>query len=227
MAGGSKPIWARAGKRGRWYAGLLLTFWQAGRLETLALGAVVLVSGLAPTGFIVASGALIGSLPNAVKQGLGSSSGKTLVISVAAVALLFALQQLAPTIRLAMGQSLARRVDAELQRRVMAAVMAPPGISHLEDPVLQNQTGVAAPGLAAGWFTPGSAAAALSGRLATALRIVGATALLLAYHWWPSPAHLRGGRRQAARRGYSRRADGARCPLRSDVPFTGCAFPFR
>ena len=190
MADRLKAIWVRAEKRARWYAGLLLTFWRAGRLETLALGAVVLVSGLAPTGFIIASGALIGSLPNAIKHGLGSLSGQTLVASVAALAVLFALQQLAPTVRLAMGQSLARRVDALLQRRVMAAVMAPPGIAHLEDPVLQNQIGVAAPGLAAGWFTPGSAAGALSGRLATALRIVGATALLLAYHWWLAVALL-------------------------------------
>ncbi|MGH7759896.1 MAG: ABC transporter ATP-binding protein [Candidatus Dormibacteraceae bacterium] len=184
MAGHLRAIWTRSNKRARWYAGLLLTFWNAGRLESLTLVGVILVSGLAPTGFIVASGTLIGSLPNAVTHGLGSSSGHAVTASVAALAVLFGLQQLAPTVRMSMGQSLARRVDSLLQQRVMAAVMSPPGIAHLEDPVLQNRIGIAAPGLAAGMFTPGSAAGALSGRIATALRIAGATVLLLAYHWW-------------------------------------------
>lgn len=174
----------RARARGTWYAGLLKTFYEAGKAESFVLLAVVLITGVGPTIFIFASGSLIGSLPGAVRSGLSSASGRTVVAATVAVAVIFALQQIAPALREAVGRTLARRVDALLQRRVMAAVMAPTGIAHLEDSALQTQIGVAAPGLGAGWFTPGSAASSLTGRLATALRIVGGAALLLGYHWW-------------------------------------------
>jgi ATP-binding cassette subfamily B protein len=174
----------RARSRLTWYAGLLRTFYRAGKAPTLLLAGVVLVTGVGPTLFILASGSLIGALPGTLKSGLSSSSGRTLVGSTIAVAVIFALQQVAPVLREGVGRTLARRVDALLQSSVMAAVMAPSGIGHLEDEALQTQIGVAAPGLCAGWFTPGSAASSLSGRMATALRIIGAGALLLTFHWW-------------------------------------------
>src|SRR5436305_6992988 len=136
MGGRIRSRLAPARSRATWYIGLLRTFYQAGKTQSLILLAVVLVTGVGPTVFIFASGRLIGALPATVRLGLNSASGRIVVTATLAVAVIFALQQIAPALREAVGRTLARRVDALLQRRVMAAVMAPTGIAHLEDSVL-------------------------------------------------------------------------------------------
>src|SRR5579872_7507916 len=111
----------RAVARVRWYGRLLLTFYQAGPIQSMLLLVVVVISGVGPTAFIISSGILVGAIPETVQDGLSSEAGRRLAVSAVAVAVIFALQQIAPELREAVGRTLARRVDALLQRRVMSA----------------------------------------------------------------------------------------------------------
>ena len=108
------------------------------RLGTV-LAALVVVGALLPVGFNLATGALIGSIPAAVRDGLGSPSGERLLFVLGVVGLLFVVQEVAAPIRSLTSAYLGRRLNLSLRERAMRAVMAPYGVSHLEQPALLDK----------------------------------------------------------------------------------------
>lgn len=144
----------------------------------------VLLAAVLPVAGAVVTGLLVGSIHAALHGGLSSPAGRhTFVLLGAAGGLVLAQQVLAPVLT-ALGDTLGREVDRELQQRVMAAAGRPEGTAHLTDPqVLDALRVVRGLGMTE-TDRPSQAVAALATVLPAWLRALTAAAMLLAFHWW-------------------------------------------
>jgi ATP-binding cassette subfamily B protein len=144
----------------------------------------VLAAAVLPVAGAVVSGLLVGSIGATLRAGLDSPQGRhTLVLLAAAGALVLVQQTLTPVLA-ALGETLGREVDAELQQRVMAAVGRPEGTAHFTDErVLDALRVVRGLGMTE-TDRPSQAVAALATVLPAWLRAVAAALVLLAFHWW-------------------------------------------
>jgi ATP-binding cassette subfamily B protein len=111
-----------------------------------------------------------------------SVRGWTLILLLALPALLLLLES-GRLIGATVGQTLKRKVDGELRRRVLALSLDPPGVAHLEDPELLAIYG-AARNLSPFTFTPGDAAVQLSAALAVRLQPLFALGVLAWFEPW-------------------------------------------
>ncbi len=146
---------------------------SAAAVLSLALGA------LAPFGTTLASGALVGHIPGAVRGGFHSPDGRGLVRALVVLSAIYAGQfTVLPLLTLATN-ALARRLDRSLSNRVMAAVLAPTGIRHLEDPAILDEV-TKAEGLVTG-YTPGGAVRGLLLMWSARLAGVGGVILVARY----------------------------------------------
>jgi ATP-binding cassette, subfamily B, bacterial len=126
---------------------------------TLAAVATVVVTAALPTASTIVSGHLVGRVPGAVATGLDSPAGQGLVRALVALAGIYVLQFTALPLLNQATNALSRRLDRALSNRIMAAILAPTGIRHLEDPEILDDV-TKAEGLAAG-YTPGGALRAM------------------------------------------------------------------
>lgn len=148
------------------------------------LGLLILLEAAASIGFLLASGLLIGSLPqlSAGINAFGSTS--RLVILVAAAATTLLVMQLAAPFRLALTQSLGRRLETFLQQGAMRASFAANGIQLLEDPQSENLVSQMR-GVAMGQYTPALAVWGLAEFLLIRLGILSSLALIAVFsRWW-------------------------------------------
>jgi ABC-type transport system involved in cytochrome bd biosynthesis fused ATPase/permease subunit len=84
--------------------------------------------------------------------------------SLAILAALFVAQRTVGPIRSALLATLGRELDRYLEERLMLALHAPPGIAHLEDPLVLDQIRIAQ-GVGGSGYTAGAAAVALGNKL--------------------------------------------------------------
>ncbi|MDQ3502544.1 MAG: ATP-binding cassette domain-containing protein [Actinomycetota bacterium] len=168
------------------------------------------LQGLLLPGFMLATGSLVGAL----------SSGRSPTVPLVVVGVVFTGRRLLDPVSTELSAMLMRRVDESLSERVMRAMATPPGLSHVEDPVVLDAA-VQAEGALTG-ATPGGAAAYLGffikGRVAAAaaLLIVATyrpllvpllvSAYVLAYrftrwHWYQVAQVMHGGT-EALRRSF-------------------------
>jgi ATP-binding cassette subfamily B protein len=105
---------------------------DASRWLSGAALAIVVVSGVLPPAFNVASGIVAGSVEEAVRTGDGSL-GDLAPVLIVATSLYLALHVMGP-IRTGTGEALMRRVDAALTVQSMRTMARPSGVAHLEDP---------------------------------------------------------------------------------------------
>lgn len=149
------------------------------------LGALgIVAASLLPLAVAVATGLLIGSIPGALAGGLSSPPGRHTLALLAATGGLALAQRVLTPVLAALGETLGRRIDRDLQERVMAAVGRPEGIAHLTDPdVLDGLRVVRGLGVADN-DRPGLAVQALATVLPAWLRALAAGAALAALHWW-------------------------------------------
>jgi ATP-binding cassette subfamily B protein len=152
---------------------------------TAAVVATTVVGGLLPTAFSLASGATIGTLPEAVRAGIDSPAGARLTRFLIVAVVLFVLMQALGPVRETLADALMTRVDAWLARRVMALTSAPPGIGHLEDPAVMDRLQQAQGAISGS--TTGGAAYALSTIWHRRLVGVAAVVVLLSFRWWLAP----------------------------------------
>jgi len=159
------------------------------RAKTVLVAVGVLATALLPIGVTVLTDLLVGSIPRAVQGGLDSPAGRATLTLLGAAAGLIALSTLLGPFLGALAGVLGREVDRTLQERVMAAVSAPTGMGHLEDPavldLLQNAQGVGTDAQ-----RPGIAVSALVTLLPSWLQALGSALLLVAFHWWLALAWL-------------------------------------
>jgi ABC-type multidrug transport system fused ATPase/permease subunit len=153
----------------------------------LTVGAVAFVatSALLPLAATIASGTLVGRIPAAVRDGLDGldgRSGRALLSALGVVALVYVAQfTLAPLLNQAVN-ALGRRLDRHLSNRVMAAILAPTGIRHLEDPAILDEVNKAE-GLVTG-YTPGGAVRGMAAMWSARLGGVGGAVLIAGFRWW-------------------------------------------
>lgn len=147
---------------------------------SLALLAAALAQPILQLGFMLASGALVGHLPDAARTGLRGA----LLASVVIVAVVYGLQQLVVAAASSIRSVLGLRLDTLLADRLMAAQLGPRGIGHLEDPAVQELAERAAGGLGGGRWrpseAPGAIAALMSGLFGTAIACV----VVMWLQWW-------------------------------------------
>lgn len=136
---------------------------------------LVLVRGLLPASFAVATGILVASVQR------GNALGPPLA---AAGVVFVALQALGP-LHDAVSSNLGARTTAWLNDRLLEACIGPPGLAHLEDPELADElaaardfeAGITGPNITICMPNIGGGFAAFVGGLAQAL-------LLAGYRWW-------------------------------------------
>ena len=181
--GGGGPEGAAAWWRHPWRSPRILLLRQLrGVSGPLALAALasVLLSAVLPVASTVASGHLVGRVPAAVTGGLDSEAGGRLVQALVALAAVYALQFTAIPLLNQATNALARRLDRALSNRVMAAILAPTGIRHLEDPAILDDV-AKAEGLVTG-YTPGGALRGMIGLWTMRLSGVGGVVLVARFH---------------------------------------------
>ena len=140
----------------------------------MTVGAVMLgvLSGLMLPAFMVSTGLLVSSL--------GSHSSTALPL--AAVVLWFVLTRAADPVREAVSHALWKRVDHWLIQRLMRALISPPGLSHIEEPAVQDAIDQARGTLIE--RTPGEAAYFLAQVISTRVQGLSALVLVATFHWY-------------------------------------------
>ncbi len=145
---------------------------ETNRPLTAAVFSISALSGLLLPVFALATGWLVGAL----RAAHPTTAPLLLVIGAFAAGLL-----LDPAWQVST-QALARQVDEQLTRRVMAAVAGPPGLGHVEDPVLLDRV-TQAQGAVTG-VTPGRAASLLGEVGSYWAQGLGSLALVASYRIW-------------------------------------------
>jgi ATP-binding cassette subfamily B protein len=168
---------ARASSR----AGLRLMFDTDRRLAG-RLFAVSVVEGLLPTAFTVLGGRLVAAAEAAESAGgLRSPAGRRLLVALGLVAAVFLLREVIQEVSAAVIEGFRERVEAHKRDRVMAAVLGPPGVAHLEDATVLDLVRV---GSRSEW--PNASAFTMGVYGLTRMRVMAFTSALLvaAFRWW-------------------------------------------
>ncbi len=157
---------------------------RVNRRKAMAGALGIAFVSLLPIAVAMATGLLIGSIPDALAGGSESPAGERVLTLLATMGVLVLTQQAVSPVLTALGETLGAEVDRHLQERVLSAVGQPDGISHLTDPdVLATLRVVRGLGIADN-DRPSLAVRALVTVLPAWLRALAAAAVLLAFHWW-------------------------------------------
>ncbi|MBS2966136.1 ABC transporter ATP-binding protein [Actinocrinis puniceicyclus] len=172
------------GHRIRLYSRLAELAWRTGPGIALLTMFGTLLSAAAPLAVVSVVGALAAAAPAVARDGLESAAGHHALLWVLAATVLLFLQWTASTVRTAGATALGLRVDAALQRDLMAAVMRPEGIGHLEDARTADLLSVGRDTFRAAWGRPGRLATTLSGLVTSWLVVAGAVVALVHFDPW-------------------------------------------
>ena len=153
------------------------------RRLTLAVVVLVALTGLLPVGVIVATGIVVGSVPSALGEGLGSGPGRHCLLALGLLGGLFIALQIASSARAAVAGALGLALNRHLEERVMVAVGSPAAIGHLEDPEMLDLIR-AARDVVFGGYRPCDAVPAMAARTNAWLQGTGAAVVLATYRWW-------------------------------------------
>lgn len=144
---------------------------------TAGVAACVLLAGLLPIAFIVATGAAV----DAAIATRAGASGRGLIPALIVIGVLFFLQQSLVPIREAVTDMLARRVMGSVFRRAMTSTLTPPTLTHLEDPAIQD---LVARSTTFGSIGPRAAVRGLVAQWSRRLAALGCLLLLATFRWW-------------------------------------------
>ena len=163
-----------------WAYGVLL--WQASRVWAALGGFVAIGGGLAPVLTVLASGALIGSLPDATRDGISSDAGASALWCLGGFVGALLLSGVLQMLQQVVAQELTAHYLATVQDAVASASLSPEQIDHLEDPATARDFGAVTEALREGGFLfgVGSTLTVLSLRLAS----IGSAIVLAAFRWW-------------------------------------------
>jgi ATP-binding cassette subfamily B protein len=156
--------------------------WETSRTLTLAVTLFVLLEGFLPPLALVALGRATGHIPAAVREGLGSPAGHALLVSLAIGAAAYGLSLLRGPFEDLLSAYCSSAVATTLQRRLVTAVCAPPGIEHLERQETLDRLAAASGELTT--TKPSDAPMALAGALGDRLQGLLACGVLASFRWW-------------------------------------------
>jgi ATP-binding cassette subfamily B protein len=156
--------------------------WTSSKPLSAAVIAWVVANALTPTLVVVALGVIVGLLPAAIRDGIGSAAGGRLILSLVVAALVYAFSLVLDPIGGALGTAARSRITGELQSRLLASVSQPIGVAHLEDAEVLDRL-ARAEGTLTGFF-PGDAPVTWAGLLASRISGVLGCAVVAFYTWW-------------------------------------------
>jgi ATP-binding cassette subfamily B protein len=146
---------------------------RGGRLLLTALVTTVVVGAVIPPATALATGALVGNIPDAVRQGRAGPAADRALTGLAVLIGLLAAQQFVNAARQFVSYRAIKRIDGWLLARVFGALHRPVGIAHLQDPKLLDDLALGSGNpTSLTPETPGGAAVGLlvrAGRWASAL----------------------------------------------------------
>src|SRR6204780_4231286 len=118
---------------------VLRLLWETSPRLTLMMGLFVLADGFLPIVALVALGRATGRIPAAVTHGLGSASGRSLLIGLGIGTAAYALSLLRSPAEDLLSAHASAVMATGMQRRLAEAVCAPTGVEHLEDSSVLDQ----------------------------------------------------------------------------------------
>jgi ABC-type multidrug transport system fused ATPase/permease subunit len=139
---------------------------------TAALLGCVVVAGLLPPAFTIATGALVAAV----------ASGGDPWMVLAGFGAAYLTQQLIEPAQEQVGNALARRMDEALTERLMVALSRPPGLAHVEDAAIQDSIAQALGAIVG--VTPGRAVMQVRSVWTQRVQGVAALAIIAAWRWW-------------------------------------------
>jgi ATP-binding cassette, subfamily B, bacterial len=170
----------------RWRRGgrieLVKLFPEVGKGLTIGIGALVVVSPVLALLGTVASGFLVGAVPAAVGAPTDSAEARRLFLALGFLGGSFLAQHAVGGLREVLSQIAGRRMTRIVKRRVLAAMLVPPGIAHLEDPEVLDKIAIARGHTSQ--VTPGAAGTGLVQVAVNRLAVLSPIALLIPFRWW-------------------------------------------
>ncbi|MDQ3896355.1 MAG: ABC transporter ATP-binding protein/permease [Actinomycetota bacterium] len=135
---------ARTEPRRTWaMAGAAARFWRVDRRLTAVWIGSAIVGPLLPLAVTVASGRVVGSVPEVVTAGFDSPPGRRLVAALVAMAAVYAVSLVIDSLRWRSSDLLGHRFRADQGRRIMAAFLGRAGVGHADDPEVQDAAAAA------------------------------------------------------------------------------------
>jgi ATP-binding cassette, subfamily B, bacterial len=122
---------------------VLRLLWETSPVLTVMLGLFIVADGFLPIVSLVALGRAVGHIPAAVKYGLGSASGHSLLIGLALGTVAYALSLLRSPAEDLLSAHTSAVMSTGMQRRLARAVCGPVGVEHLEDSAVLDQLAAA------------------------------------------------------------------------------------
>jgi ATP-binding cassette subfamily B protein len=162
--------------------------WASSRpLSAAAIGWMA-VSALIPPLVVAALGFVVGGIPAAVRDGIGSAAGHRLIATLTVAAALYGVSLILDPVGNALGTAAKSRITFRVQARLLSAVTRPAGVSHLEDQQTLDRL-ARAEGSLTGFF-PGDAPVTWAGIAASRASGIVGCAIIAAYIWWLGPLLL-------------------------------------
>jgi ATP-binding cassette, subfamily B, bacterial len=147
-------------------------FWSASAGLTVAVVLLGLLSGGLLPAFILATGSLVSAV-----AGHRAPLGPVMLL----MGLFMAERVLDPLLEEA-GQALWRQIDEDFDQRLMIELVGPPGLAHVESPVIQERITRIRGTLTD--TTPGQGGYFLGRTVASYVQGAGSLAILAVYRWW-------------------------------------------
>jgi ATP-binding cassette subfamily B protein len=159
-----------------------LLLWRASRPLSILVIAWALISAVVSPLVVAVLGVVVGRIPAAVRDGLGSSAGHGLIDALIAAAVCYGLSLVVDPVGTALGTACNALVTGDIQHRLLGAVSGPVGVAHLEDPDVLDRL-ARAEGSLTGFF-PGAAPVTWVGVLSSRLSGIIGCAVVAYYQWW-------------------------------------------
>jgi ATP-binding cassette, subfamily B, bacterial len=142
-------------------------------------------SGVLPLLFTFSVGALIGVIPDVVRDGLDSDAGRILVWVLAGTTIVFAGLQVLEPVQEALETIGRRQIDESLRAKSLDDLSRPRGVQHLEDPKLIDHLVLIREGSLDLGATPGGAAVMTIRMIGAYVRGLGGAIIVgVAFAWW-------------------------------------------
>ena len=161
---------------------VLRLLWETSPALMVVLGLFVLADGFLPIVSLVALGRAVGKIPDAVRHGLGSSSGHSLLFALALGTGAYALSLLRSPGEDLVSAHCSAVMATGMQRRLARAVCEPTGVEHLEDSAVLDQLASASGELSTSG--PADAPMALAGAFGDRLSGFLACVVLASFRWY-------------------------------------------
>lgn len=156
--------------------------WQVAPGPALLCLTLTLLSAGAGTAAMVTTGQLIGALPAAMADGLGSAAAATVWWWLAGTAAAFLVGPVASGVSAAIAEAISVRYLVAMSDLVMEVGTHPDGVEHLEDPELAGRLSSVAGDTRDWLFVAGLGG--LWPLLTARLGGIGALVVLLGWNWW-------------------------------------------